>query len=662
MQLLAIVLYSRRGQKRVVGFKPGALNIVTGESQTGKSALVAITDYCLGRDEIMVPIGREFATVAWYGALWQLDGGRAFVGRPAPAPGRASSTVAMLEFGSDLDVPDFEDLAPNTDSTSLRQQLSRRIGIEEHLAEPPPGSLRRAFEVGMGQAALLCLQDQDEIDSSQALFHRASDRAIADSIRDAFPYFLGAVPQDQAVKHAQLRDARRALSRLEAQVRAAELRSANLDAELRALLNEASSVGLVGESTLPDDRAAMILLLQLARVRPLTEPAPLPDTDQQDRRLALERRSRELHRLLKKVMSDRALLLDQQDGQSGYRNAVELQVGRLQSLGLLDLLPPDDEAGEHSVSEQASICPACNSSLMDGRDRTNVDLGHSLRFLRSQLGDLRAAPPARRGAIERLEAEVSRLRDEISAVDGALEGLLNSARINEDVPVSAVDFTRGRIDASLARIEALDEREMIILRSRLLDAERRVLALEAELDDDQDREELTSRLLAISRDMTSYARYLRLEHSSENVRLELSRLTVVADTEEGPAPLFRIGSGANWVGYHLVTHLALHKYFVRQSRPIPRFLILDQPSQAYYPSAARAGAQTRDADPEAVKRLFKLIFDVVESLEGRLQVIVIDHADEPDEWFDRSVVHNWRDGEKLIPVEWLDAVADESSS
>nr|BFE76017.1 hypothetical protein GCM10020092_093180 [Actinoplanes digitatis] len=96
-------------------------------------------------------------------------------------------------------------------------------------------------------------------------------------------------------------------------------------------------MGLVGESTLPDDRAAMILLLQLARVRPLTEPAPLPDTDQQDRRLALERRSRELHRLLKKVMSDRALLLDQQDGQSGYRNAVELQVGRLQSLGLLDL-------------------------------------------------------------------------------------------------------------------------------------------------------------------------------------------------------------------------------------------------------------------------------------------------------------------------------------
>ena len=83
--------------------------------------------------------------------------------------------------------------------------------------------------------------------------------------------------------------------------------------------------------------------------------------------------------------------------------------------------------------------------------------------------------------------------------------------------------------------------------------------------------------------MTRWAEDLELEHTG-SVRLDLKRLTVVADTEQGPAPLMRIGSAANWIGYHLVAHLALHRYFTRQSRPVPRFLMLDQLTQAYYPS------------------------------------------------------------------------------
>ena len=34
---------------------------------------------------------------------------------------------------------------------------------------------------------------------------------------------------------------------------------------------------------------------------------------------------------------------------------------------------------------------------------------------------------------------------------------------------------------------------------------------------------------------------------------------VIADTLNGPVPLFRMGSAENWVGYHVLAHLALHK-------------------------------------------------------------------------------------------------------
>jgi hypothetical protein len=44
-----------------------------------------------------------------------------------------------------------------------------------------------------------------------------------------------------------------------------------------------------------------------------------------------------------------------------------------------------------------------------------------------------------------------------------------------------------------------------------------------------------------------------------------------------------IGSGANWVAYHLLALIALHRYFIEDKRPVPEFLILDHPSQVYFP-------------------------------------------------------------------------------
>lgn len=57
MNLLAIVLYSKQGEHRVVDFRPGELNVVTGWSRTGKSALLDIVEFCLGRDTLTMPLG-----------------------------------------------------------------------------------------------------------------------------------------------------------------------------------------------------------------------------------------------------------------------------------------------------------------------------------------------------------------------------------------------------------------------------------------------------------------------------------------------------------------------------------------------------------------------------------------------------------------------------
>jgi hypothetical protein len=52
--------------------------------------------------------------------------------------------------------------------------------------------------------------------------------------------------------------------------------------------------------------------------------------------------------------------------------------------------------------------------------------------------------------------------------------------------------------------------------------------------------------------------------------------------------------------------------------------------------------------------MFRLIFDLVEALTPKLQVIITDHADLTADWFQAAVVEKWWGGRKLVPVEWID--------
>ena len=158
----------------------------------------------------------------------------------------------------------------------------------------------------------------------------------------------------------------------------------------------------------------------------------------------------------------------------------------------------------------------------------------------------------------------------------------------------------------------------------------------------------------ISDVMTDFARTLQLEGSENFVRLDPVDLTVVIQQPGGRVPLSRMGSAENWVGYHLVAHLALHRWFCDKDRPVPRFVMFDQSTQAFFPEEVVDAADDENADWEAVRRQFALMRDVVANLDGQLQIIASDHANLQDDWFQEGVIENWRNGVALIPEDWLD--------
>ena len=233
-------------------------------------------------------------------------------------------------------------------------------------------------------------------------------------------------------------------------------------------------------------------------------------------------------------------------------------------------------------------------------------------------------------------------------------------RDNERLRVQQDYFTEqarvtGRIAYYLENVEIADSDSQLRQSIERLRAE--IAELEKALDDDALQTRLDTALALVSRDLTAYAVRLELEHGDNPLRLDLKYLTVIADTDDGPLALSQMGSGENWVGYHVAAHLALHKLFRRRKRPVPAFLMLDQPSQAHYPPERDENGRLdslTDEDQAAVRQLFKLLWDYSTDRNQQMQIIVTDHVELLEQWFRDSIVQRWRDGIKFVPPRWVE--------
>jgi hypothetical protein len=128
--------------------------------------------------------------------------------------------------------------------------------------------------------------------------------------------------------------------------------------------------------------------------------------------------------------------------------------------------------------------------------------------------------------------------------------------------------------------------------------------------------------------------------------------------------LWEIGSGANWLAYHVALTLALQRLFLSEPHhPVPGLLIYDQPSQVYFPKRTARDAEGdggsdavewKDQDVVAVRKVFAVLGQEVLAAKGRLQIIVLDHADDAV-WGDLpgvTLTEEWR-GRALVPADWL---------
>lgn len=641
MQILDIVLYGHDGQQRILNFKTGAVNVITGASKTGKSALIDVVDYCFGSSECRVPEGIIRKAVAWFAVRLQIDNGQAFVARRCPPPGVVSSEECFVEIGRSIIPPDAPALHQTTNMEGLRTLLTGWCGITDNIHEPPPGQRRAPLSANFRHALLLCFQPQDEIIRRNQLFHHCSDNFIAQALKDVFPYLLGAVTDDFMGKREELR-------RLYEQLRNCERRLAELVAlrgdgvsKAATLLAQARDCGLTTASE-SNNWGAVVAALRAVAATPMVQLGDCLESDSEFTKLSEQRAHllEEHRRLRDQIAAARDFKTDEK---SFSREASE-QESRLKSIGIFEGLTP------------GGTCPLCTHPLDDSSAVPNAtELKEALISVSARLEAVTRSAPQMERAVAELEQKAGVIERQLAQNRAEMEAVRSE---NDQITRAQDQVTKhahvlGRISLYLESLPELPDSTALERQAKEL--QEQCKSLEEELSDDVIRDRLESIVALLGGTMTEWAKKLQLEHSTHPLRFNLKKLTIVADTPDGPIPMERMGSGENWVGYHLIGHMALHGWFTRQNRPVPRFLFLDQPSQVYFPPEKDIDGSLdsiQNDDRAALRRMFQLVFEAVAQLAPHLQVIITEHADLNEPWYQGSIVEKWRGAIKLVPDDW----------
>lgn len=638
MQIRELVLYGYNGKVRHLPFTLGQVNIITGRSKSGKSVVGDIIDYCLGGDSCNIADGVVRDNVAWYGLLLQFEHERVFVARKNPDKGQQTTGVCYIDIGEKIEAPDNCDFSSNTNVSGIEESLTRRIGISENLNTPPEGQSRLPLAANIRHALYYCFQGQDEIAAKNFLFHHQSDDFITQAIKDTIPYFLGAISEEALALENERSILKRKLTLEKRRLEENRYLMGGGSERAISLIGEARQAGLIDASTQIDyqNYREMYSVLQTAMN---WSPSMIGSNSGMDRLTFLQSKLQEIRDEFDEI----GISLDNArkfvGETAGYSGEAQHQKMRLESIGLFEQL-----------NFNPGKCPLCSGTLEQPLPSVEM-IKASIVNLDKSIANVTREQPKLRAFISDLEREREKKQEEIKALEAEIDGFYQQE--SERARLRDINARRGKVVGRISLwVESVEndteseKQEQIVKR-----IEDRIKEIDDILDRDSVEERKQSALSRIQEDMTKWAKALQLEHSDNPYRLDLNKVTVVVDKPERPVPLKQLGSGSNWVGVHLIAYFALQRFFVNANRPVPRFLFLDQPSQVYFPSEL----DEKQIDWNEVNKMYQFIIDRTNELNGKLQVIVVDHADLKENSFRQFICENWWPIDKnLVPSDWYE--------
>lgn len=642
-----IVLFSDSGDKRHLTFESG-LNIITGDSKTGKSALIEIVDFCLFSKRSTIPVGIVADWTEIFSVVYILGDKKIIIARPINDLNRCYFSV---ESNFDTEKDFTRDYLKRL---SLKDVKQAQVDFEQHLGLSVTST--RIFDEQLRQtgskatirdAASLMFQHQNLVANKHSVFYRFDDfykraKAISD-----FPIHLGWADGEYFSLKREHERLLKEIKKVTKQSKNSTLERTNKIKKLREPIESYyNALGMV----LEESDITLLRLTKIAQELPKVPGNIHENSDigkqltklKQDRKTVVKQLS-ETNELIGKVGENSS------DAQN-YSNSMQ----QLLELSFVKTQP------KHVIA-----CPLCKSESPKLTDVVeNIQLSrHDLIEELSKIGTFKQDNSE---FLADLMQQRDEFKKEIRKITHKINDIEKSIGISKNNDLKATLYTlKGRIEANLDQI--LEDNSP---------------SKEVEKPDD-----LAARLIVIEEKIAGYDLRSKIEEANVFINKTMNSLKDKLDFEEELTPgemkfdlatfnfyylhkskkinLSEMGSGANWLACHLSLFLALLKLTVRENSSIPAVLFLDQPSQVYFPKVRStfssskkeellSDTKLREVDQNIIQviNIFNVINDFLdEFVEGtntfKPQVIILEHADEPE--LDPFIRERWSStGKKLI--------------
>jgi DNA repair ATPase RecN len=635
-----IGVIDKQGNKHPVNFKKG-LNVVTGKSSTGKSALIEIFDYCFGNSENTIPKGVITDSAAIYYVALSVNEQDMVIARDPDMASKAFFRRVELFNSDDIDRDYFNSsyVRPLDEfKKHLRNFFLDIDDVDESLAARANRRFNaKAATPSIRSFSSFILQHQNLVANKHAIFYRFDEKEKRDQAIDHTKIFLGLV--DQQYFHLSQEK-----ERLSADVRRLERQK---ETNKRTSENYKQSVGPVLSQlyALMGFKDEPLSLQQVLR-------HPQDAKDQLDSIIVPEKINHNSDAVTQRYIQLKLT-----------RNQKTAELRKLQrEAASINKHIQEEVRFVHNVKQfsspkhvhiSASVCPFCHTE----KDTLRGSAEKLQQAITKVSGNLAQARPMKakfesslvevQRNIEVFDKELTALNLQITEIEKTEKQLAEQKSLYESILMQ-----KAKLFVLLDTLNMADDAE---LEKQIKALNKQLKGISKELKKYDVQKGLESAADKVNQYMAEIGKHFEFEKSYQPINLHFSFETFNLYHLQGDEKIYlrSMGSGANWLYSHVTLFLALHKYFAElgDKCAIPSLIFFDQPTQVYFPNFNRDNSATFeeqksqeaeqrkkseiqqdvDEDVKAVENLFSRLSIYCNELEQSNgfspQIIVTDHAD-----------------------------------
>jgi len=597
-----IILWCKNGTKREVKFEQNKVNIITGGSGTGKTAILQIIDYCFFASEHKISEDIINENIIWYGINFTINDNIYTIARQAPEFKKVSNNYYFSSLGEEPKNPTITD----SDDKKLKKILESQFSIDSSIIMPYGAKgMRKDTKISFRYFMLFNTLSYSTIDNEDLFFDKQNIQRYREALERIFDLSLGIETIENILSRETKNKLENRLEKLKKKEEKISIKKDSFHNEIANLFKKAKEYGLIDSKS--DIENSLINLNELIY-------KAVDDT--KEREIGeYQTIKKEIYLLKKKIDNLKSF----EKEYTIYKKNLEETQDSLKPLVYLN--QNSSEIIKTSIFYQIvdSLENDFNTIKQTIRNKTpiNTKVTDLIKEYKEKITEFNEK-------LKEIPEKVKNFEDNIDKYIflGEVKAKLELFDSKENMSVKTIDTNPSEIENEIKKLKLHDITEQRRLTISLL-------------------EEIIQEDINYIKDALDNYNSHKAAFNYKNKKLELR--------QPHSDKIVNTGSSSIDMFLHILMFLGLHKVILSNSVPyIAPYIIMDQPSKPYY-GEQDDYKNIKETDQFKIKYVFKLLDNFIKENKN-FQIIVFEHV--PTSTWDGMenihLVEEFRNGNALI--------------